>query len=524
MGIRFAMSIAGHFGVIGVMVVNEQTDMGDLVYLRYDPAARETTQWTESCRAAFNDALAAVVATVEFELPIQECRFYAIDWQQVTTKTDISFEGRSLTLAAALAIASYYGKFPLGHVLCTGDLSQDGRVLPVDGSGLVKKLKYINEIVASQFKTLVLPGGKENLSVEPKNVKIHRIDTLKQALKELRPKDLPIQTSKDKAKSDDEQASHQKSLMDMARVAMAGGDFNEAIRIFDKVLEIDSHHAEAWYQKGMALIKMSGREDEWSEAMAALAGRWNIDEQDADEQDQKLKVVSKACACLKEAVSIYSDYRNDVAREVSAGWDRLSDCHVPKIQEALKSAVAPEDIKILQKVGANLEHILTAIKRQHVWIDSPAQFERLQMTWNEVKQLSAARLKTLREIESDTKLEMALRRSSKSSSGDLGDIPKYVLYGGIFIFACYIFFIPFKSMIAVLGAIILLVGLLLLAYFQFSSKSQAGESPDMVKIWIKHGNKRGIEFGGIPGSENLLAEMSDTLEQMAKHLQPQKSL
>ncbi len=124
--------LADQVGILGVLVVNEETKKGDLIYLRFDPGARETTVWSQSCQAAFNDARAATASILQTTLPAQN-RFYAIDWQQLTTKSNVYIEGRSLTLAAALAMASYYCRFPIGHVLCTGDLSQDGRYCRLTG-------------------------------------------------------------------------------------------------------------------------------------------------------------------------------------------------------------------------------------------------------------------------------------------------------------------------------------------------------------------------------------------------------
>src|SRR3989338_8495204 len=108
--------VAGQHGILGVLVVNEETHKGDIIYLRFDPGARETTAWSDSCMAAFNDARAA--------------------------------------LAAVLAMASYYCQIPLGHVLCTGDLAQDGRVLPIDRDGMKLKLQFLNAPSAGAFSEL----------------------------------------------------------------------------------------------------------------------------------------------------------------------------------------------------------------------------------------------------------------------------------------------------------------------------------------------------------------------------------
>lgn len=511
--------IAEHYGVIGVLVVNETVDCGGIVYLRYDPAARETTKWDDSSVAAFNDALAAVVATVKQELPVRECRFYSIDWQQATTNTNIKFEGRSLTLAAALAICSYHGKFPLGHVLCTGDLSQDGRVLPVDPQGLEKKLLFVNEIVASPFKVLLIPAGMEKLPMEPPHLKIHQVETLEQALKEVGPQDAPIRFADPTALSADPTAAHQKSLIDMARVALTGGDFAEAIRIYDKILEQDSRNAEVWFQKGMALLKLLGKDCETAEAVLSVAAHLSGKNSRPAGREVRQQIVSKAGACLSESIKINPGCRTDLAQTVSLAWERLTGEYVPRLQESLKLAGAPEDIRTLEQIVMNINKIILALRQQTKWITSPGLMERLQRDWEEIKHKAEMRLKTLREIESEINIALSINRLSKSVSGDGSDLPPNLwLYGWIFIFSCCIIFATVNSGIHMFSSILgLLIALSGLIYLQSKAADRSpAEPPDTSSLWMNYGKKRGIDFAMAPsgGPISKLNDMSNHLSKV----------
>ncbi len=170
-------------GVVGALVVDTQHDQGGIIYLRYDPASDQTTEWDVTCRAAFNDARAAVNSLLKplgSSLPEErESRFYAIDWRKLQAKTNVLIEGRSLTLAAALAMISYHTRLPLARVLCTGDLSQDGRVLPVLQEGYQKKLEYLRGAAISGFGDLILPQQLDPPNLPEGVVKVHRIAHLK---------------------------------------------------------------------------------------------------------------------------------------------------------------------------------------------------------------------------------------------------------------------------------------------------------------------------------------------------------
>ncbi|MBI4178101.1 hypothetical protein HY522_01590 [bacterium] len=507
-----APGIATHPGVIGVLAVNGQSDSGDVVYLRYDPAARETTKWNESCMAAFNDALAAVAAAVEYNLPVRESRFYAVDWQQVTTKTNIEFEGRSLTLAAALAIASYYGKFPLGHVLCTGDLSQDGRVLAVDPEGLEKKLQFVaNGIVASQFRVLMIPASRETPLPDPAGFEIHRVKTLRQALKELGPDNFLIRPLGVNVSLNESAPGQQKSLLHMARVALAGGDVGEAIRIYDRLLGEDSRNAEAWFQKGLAILKLGGGDGYKPESLIAVATHLSLKNHRPMFMDPAQLIIAKAGVCLQEGMRINADYRSALMMMVSASWERLTGTYSAGIQEAVRLAVAPEDIKCLTRAIQSIDKILNAMRHQHKWLDPPSLLERLQKTWADVKEQAMARLKTLKVIEVDIKLALATGRLTKTLAGNASDLLRIGIYLGVFIFACYIFFVPLDGLLPISGALVLLGGLLLGLYLHSHAKNQQPPGPDPVKLWIKHGKKRGIEFDAVSPSGVTLPELNELL-------------
>lgn len=498
-------------------MVNEETHKGDIIYLRFDPGARETTAWSDSCMAAFNDARAALAAVLQTPLPTRS-GFYAIDWQRVTTKSNVYIEGRSLTLAAALAMASYYCQIPLGHVLCTGDLAQDGRVLPIDRDGMKLKLQFLNAPSAGAFSELVIPGDGGESEIHMARIKVHCVKTLRQTLEQIAAS-YPLEINlPDTALSSDPQdaALLAASLLNRARVDLRGNDPAAAIDKCDRILNLDSRNAEAWYLKGVACLRTQCTEMDLPLALLPIAVRWD---RPLDHQDRNRTVTARAC--LQEAARLSSECRDRLAGGVSRALSIASYECAGKVKDSLPAAGRPGHLETLQKMVMEMAAVGSILSTQGSWFSSGQEFDALVRNWTEACDKAADRLKQIRAVERDVRVDLALSRLAALRPSSPGHFWRGLLYAGFTALALLIvaldpdFFLPVEFILpavtAILAIAILSAGWHLLTYQPPRSVRRLLDA-----LWAKHAKKRGIE--PVEAAEESLETACAQVESLAARL------